>query len=217
MWTGVSWPRSGDKRRAGAVDEPDGRQEGGRSAIRLFVRAALDAGVPVVLDAAQAHYLRNVMRQAPGDRVRLFNGARRGVGGHDRDPRSPPCRHPHRGPARRAAAGAGLAAPCSRRSRPSAPASRSRRRPSWAWAPSTRCSPGAAGPGASTPRGSRRVRSRRPSSAAGWTCRRSSPPALSQTHSPPGRPNAGCWSAIRRPSAPPQTRSPPAAVRPGRS
>ena len=31
-------------------------------------------GVPVVLDAAQAHYLRNVMRQAPGDRVRLFNG-----------------------------------------------------------------------------------------------------------------------------------------------
>ena len=56
------------------MDEPDGRQEGGRSAIRLFVRAALDAGVPVVLDAAQAHYLRNVMRQAPGDRVRLFNG-----------------------------------------------------------------------------------------------------------------------------------------------
>ena len=45
-----------------------------RGAIRLFVEAPLDAGVAVVLASGQAHYLRNVMRQAPGDRVRLFNG-----------------------------------------------------------------------------------------------------------------------------------------------
>ena len=55
-------------------DRPEREPAAERSAIRLFVRAALEAGAPVVLDAAQAHYLRHVMRQAPGARVRLFNG-----------------------------------------------------------------------------------------------------------------------------------------------
>ena len=54
--------------------EPEREREDGRSAIRLFVEAALDAGVAVALASGQAHYLRNVMRQAPGGRVRLFNG-----------------------------------------------------------------------------------------------------------------------------------------------
>ena len=49
-------------------------REEGRSAIRLFVEASLEAGAAVALAPGQAHYLRNVMRQAPGDRVRLFNG-----------------------------------------------------------------------------------------------------------------------------------------------
>ena len=48
--------------------------EDGRSAIRLFVEAALKAGTAVALASGQAHYLRNVMRQAPGNRIRLFNG-----------------------------------------------------------------------------------------------------------------------------------------------
>lgn len=45
-----------------------------RCAIRLFVDASLEAGTCVVLDRAQTHYLRHVMRRAPGDRIRLFNG-----------------------------------------------------------------------------------------------------------------------------------------------
>jgi len=49
-------------------------REDGRRAIRLFVEAALEAGTAVALASGQAHYLRNVMRQAPGNRVRLFNG-----------------------------------------------------------------------------------------------------------------------------------------------
>lgn len=49
-------------------------QAGGRSAIRLFVDAALEPRATVALAPAQSHYLRNVMRQAPGDRIRLFNG-----------------------------------------------------------------------------------------------------------------------------------------------
>ena len=53
---------------------PERECEGGRSAIRLFVEAALEAGTAVALASGQAHYLRNVMRQAPGDRIRLFNG-----------------------------------------------------------------------------------------------------------------------------------------------
>ena len=53
---------------------PEREREDGRSAIRLFVEAALEAGAAVTLASGQAHYLRNVMRQAPGDRIRLFNG-----------------------------------------------------------------------------------------------------------------------------------------------
>ncbi len=49
-------------------------REDGRRATRLFVEAPLEAGTAVALTTGQAHYLRNVMRQAPGDRVRLFNG-----------------------------------------------------------------------------------------------------------------------------------------------
>lgn len=51
---------------------PDGDGEG--SAVRLFVDAPLEAGASVVLARAQTHYLRQVMRRAPGDRIRLFNG-----------------------------------------------------------------------------------------------------------------------------------------------
>lgn len=46
----------------------------GRSAIRLFVEVPLEAGGAATLASGQAHYLRNVMRRAPGDRIRLFNG-----------------------------------------------------------------------------------------------------------------------------------------------
>ncbi len=42
--------------------------------VRLYVEADLAAGGAVPLDPAQAHYLRNVMRRAPGDAVRVFNG-----------------------------------------------------------------------------------------------------------------------------------------------
>lgn len=42
--------------------------------IRLFVPAALAAGATVQASAEQAHYLSAVMRRAPGDVVRLFNG-----------------------------------------------------------------------------------------------------------------------------------------------
>ena len=59
-----------------AAQEPaqEAEQEDGRSAVRLFVDAALDAGAALALDAAQAHYLGQVMRRTPGDRIRLFNG-----------------------------------------------------------------------------------------------------------------------------------------------
>ena len=53
---------------------PEREREDGRSAIRLFVEASLDAGAAVALDSGQAHYLRNVMRRKPGDRICLFNG-----------------------------------------------------------------------------------------------------------------------------------------------
>ena len=53
---------------------PERERENGRSAIRLFVEAPLDAGAAVALAAGQAHYLRNVMRRKPGDRICLFNG-----------------------------------------------------------------------------------------------------------------------------------------------
>ncbi len=52
-----------------------GRREGAiQVGVRLHVEADLAAGAEVPLDPAQAHYLKNVMRRAPGDAVRLFNG-----------------------------------------------------------------------------------------------------------------------------------------------
>jgi 16S rRNA (uracil1498-N3)-methyltransferase len=42
--------------------------------IRLFVTVPLHAGAELDATAAQAHYLGHVMRRAPGDFVRLFNG-----------------------------------------------------------------------------------------------------------------------------------------------
>lgn len=44
------------------------------TAPRLFVPDALAEGGEVPLSAAQAHYLRDVLRMNPGDPVRLFNG-----------------------------------------------------------------------------------------------------------------------------------------------
>lgn len=41
---------------------------------RLYVEAPLREGQPVTLEAAQTHYLRNVMRLGEGQSVRLFNG-----------------------------------------------------------------------------------------------------------------------------------------------
>jgi 16S rRNA (uracil1498-N3)-methyltransferase len=46
-----------------------------QSTPRLFVREALGEGVTLRLDGAQAHYLVSVMRFAPGDPVKLFDGA----------------------------------------------------------------------------------------------------------------------------------------------
>ncbi len=54
------------------MDQPG--QERERGAIRLFVDASLEPDALVLLQRAQAHYLRHVMRRAPGDRIRLFNG-----------------------------------------------------------------------------------------------------------------------------------------------
>ena len=45
-----------------------------RSTIRLFVEVPLEAGASIALAPGQAHYLRNVMRQAEGGLIRLFNG-----------------------------------------------------------------------------------------------------------------------------------------------
>lgn len=45
-----------------------------RSLPRLYVEAALSAGVRVGLDAGQANYLGNVMRLKEGDRLLLFDG-----------------------------------------------------------------------------------------------------------------------------------------------
>jgi 16S rRNA (uracil1498-N3)-methyltransferase len=42
--------------------------------IRLYVREGLAAGPRLVLEPGQAHYLVGVMRLAPGDELRLFNG-----------------------------------------------------------------------------------------------------------------------------------------------
>lgn len=45
-----------------------------RENIRLYVNAPLVAGEQVSLSREQAHYLRNVLRRAAGDRIGLFNG-----------------------------------------------------------------------------------------------------------------------------------------------
>lgn len=42
--------------------------------IRLYLAADLGTGQEVAIDREQAHYLFGVMRRAPGDPVRLFNG-----------------------------------------------------------------------------------------------------------------------------------------------
>jgi 16S rRNA (uracil1498-N3)-methyltransferase len=41
---------------------------------RLYVATPLHAGASLALDAAQANYLRNVLRRKPGDGVLVFNG-----------------------------------------------------------------------------------------------------------------------------------------------
>ncbi|MEO1136255.1 MAG: 16S rRNA (uracil(1498)-N(3))-methyltransferase [Pseudomonadota bacterium] len=41
---------------------------------RLFIDASLEAGAGAPLTAEQAHYLKNVLRRAAGDDLRLFNG-----------------------------------------------------------------------------------------------------------------------------------------------
>ena len=56
------------------MDGPEQEREDPRRTIRLFVEGPLESGATLTLAPGQAHYLRNVMRQAPGDRVRLFNG-----------------------------------------------------------------------------------------------------------------------------------------------
>ncbi len=45
-----------------------------RSLQRLFVETPLAAGVTVTVEAAQAHYLSNVMRMGAGDQLLLFDG-----------------------------------------------------------------------------------------------------------------------------------------------
>ena len=55
-----------------AAPEREGASE--RSTIRLFVEQPLAANAVLGLAQGQAHYLRNVMRRAQGDRIRLFNG-----------------------------------------------------------------------------------------------------------------------------------------------
>ncbi|HWG04549.1 MAG TPA: 16S rRNA (uracil(1498)-N(3))-methyltransferase [Beijerinckiaceae bacterium] len=45
-----------------------------KPAARLYVTDDLAAGAALELSAAQAHYLRNVLRQETGDAVALFNG-----------------------------------------------------------------------------------------------------------------------------------------------
>ena len=43
-------------------------------ASRLFVEPGLEAGAAVTLNPGQAHQLATVLRQKPGDVLRLFNG-----------------------------------------------------------------------------------------------------------------------------------------------
>src|SRR5262245_24322270 len=44
------------------------------AAQRLFVEADLAAGAEIACSPAQANYLRNVLRLAPGDTILVFNG-----------------------------------------------------------------------------------------------------------------------------------------------
>src|SRR3984885_14895517 len=53
-------------------DEDQLTEPGGK--VRLYVEAALGAGLSVELSAPQTHYLLHVMRAKLGDRVLLFNG-----------------------------------------------------------------------------------------------------------------------------------------------
>ena len=53
---------------------PERQREDEPRAIRLFVEDPLETDESLALAPGQAHYLRNVMRQGPGDRIRLFNG-----------------------------------------------------------------------------------------------------------------------------------------------
>ncbi|WP_428406985.1 16S rRNA (uracil(1498)-N(3))-methyltransferase [Hyphococcus sp.] len=41
---------------------------------RLYIDGPLHSGLPAPLSAEQAHYLKNVLRRAEGDELRLFNG-----------------------------------------------------------------------------------------------------------------------------------------------
>jgi 16S rRNA (uracil1498-N3)-methyltransferase len=50
-------------------------QDAAPSSIRLHTESRLEAGATIPATPAQAHYLANVMRRHPGDRIRLFNGA----------------------------------------------------------------------------------------------------------------------------------------------
>ncbi len=43
--------------------------------IRLYIKNHLQKNSPVTLEGDQAHYLANVMRAKPGDKVSLFNGS----------------------------------------------------------------------------------------------------------------------------------------------
>src|SRR5690606_515808 len=59
------------------VDATAAAGRGGRAMsapARLFVADDIAAGRPVALSAGQAHYLRHVLRLAPGAPVTLFNG-----------------------------------------------------------------------------------------------------------------------------------------------
>ncbi|MHA7871785.1 MAG: 16S rRNA (uracil(1498)-N(3))-methyltransferase [Hyphococcus sp.] len=47
---------------------------GGWMIPRLYIDGPLHPGLPAPLTAEQAHYLKNVLRRAEGDDVRLFNG-----------------------------------------------------------------------------------------------------------------------------------------------
>ena len=61
--------------REAAVREEDGEEAVRRDGrTRLYVEAPLAAGVRLELDGDHAHYLRHVLRLAPGSAVAVFNG-----------------------------------------------------------------------------------------------------------------------------------------------